>query len=420
MREHKNPKMTLPPLKAGDFYRYHTMAKPSGSQCNLDCRYCFYLHKENLLHQPKMPRMSNEVLEAHISQYIESQGGDCVTFTWQGGEPTLMGLEFFEQVVNLQAKYKKPQQRIENDIQTNGVLLDDKWCHFLKKNNFFVGISIDGPAELHDHYRISKGGKPTHERVMRAVDLLHRHEIIFNALCVVNDRNVREPLQVYRYLKQHVRPRVIQFIPGIEPKGFASSAPWYWNWDKLPKLGDATTNPDHPDSIVEAWSVGGEAWGIFLNTIWDEWLEQDYGEVFVDQFENVISMLLGYGSQKCVTSQYCGKGLALEYNGDLFSCDHFVYPEYKLGNILEHHEADLIFSERQVNFGFSKSAALPKYCQTCQYLQLCWGECPRGRFIKTPTGEKGLNYLCLGLKHFYGHVLASTERLQQRLQLPPQ
>ncbi|XZG69190.1 anaerobic sulfatase maturase [Chitinibacteraceae bacterium HSL-7] len=410
-----SPELKLPKLPDGGEYRFHTMVKPSGAQCNLDCSYCFYLHKEDLLHQPKMPRMSESLLEAHIRQYIEAQTGDEVVFSWQGGEPTLMGLDFFRRVVELQARHKKPDQRIENDLQTNGTLLDDEWGAFLKEHNFLVGLSIDGPAELHDKHRYSKGGKPTYERVMAAAALLHRHQVPFSALCVVNRDNARRPIDVYRFLRDQVRPRMIQFIPGMESHDFHAVAPGHWQANTLPVLGSARAKPGAPDSVVTEWSIAPDDWGYFLNRVWDEWIKHDYGRVFIDQFENVISMMFGAGSQKCVTGQICGKALAIEHNGDLYSCDHFVYPEYKLGNIADSHQGDLAFSETQKRFAYAKSNTLPKYCQSCLYLQLCWGNCPKDRFIKTPDGEAGLHYLCSGLKAFYRKATSARGELALRL-----
>ena len=410
-----DPPLGLPSLPAGDFYRFHTMIKPSGAQCNLDCTYCFYLHKEDLLQQTKAPRMSDSLLEAHIRQYIAAQTGDEVIFTWQGGEPTLMGLDFFRRVVALQKKYQKPGQRIENDLQTNGILLDDAWCAFLKEHDFLVGLSIDGPRELHDAYRTNKSGGSTFDRVMAAVHLLHQHGIIFNALCVVNRLNARKPIDVYRFLKTEVRPRIIQFLPAIETKDFHQVAPGFWDESLLPTLGDERARPGGQDSVVTDWSVDPDDWGYFLSRVWGEWFSRDFGRVFVDQFENVISLVIGQGPQKCVNAEFCGKALALEHNGDVYSCDHFVYPEYRLGNILKTHEGDLAFSEQQKKFGFDKRDKLPDYCRQCSYLTLCWGECPKNRFLKTPEGQVGLNYLCSGLKQFYATVLASRSELLKKL-----
>ncbi|GLS05163.1 anaerobic sulfatase maturase [Chitiniphilus shinanonensis] len=409
------PRLKLPPPEGGAIYRFHTMVKPSGAQCNLDCTYCFYLHKEDLLHQPKMPRMSESLLAAHIRQYIEAHTGDRVDFSWQGGEPTLMGLDFFRRVVALQQQFKKPGQRIDNDLQTNGTLLDEEWCAFLKQHDFLVGLSIDGPAELHDLYRYSKGGKPTHERVMKAAALLHAHGVPFNALCVVNRTNARRPIDVYRFLRDQVRPRIIQFIPAVERRDFHAVAPGKWPAQELPVAQTPQARPGQPDSVVTDWSVDPEDWGYFLGRVWDEWFARDFGRVYVDQFENVVSMMFDRGSQKCVTSRYCGKALALEHNGDLYSCDHFVYPEYRLGNIADEHEGDLAFSLRQEQFARAKSDTLPRYCRACPYLQLCWGDCPKDRFLRTPDGEPGLHYLCAGLKQFYRKALAAKGQLAGRL-----
>lgn len=409
------PELKLPALPTGDVYRFHTMVKPSGSQCNLDCSYCFYLHKEDLLQQPKTPRMSDSLLEAHIRQYIEAQTGNEVIFSWQGGEPTLMGLDFFRRVVELQEQYRKDGQRIENDLQTNGILLDDEWAQFLKQHDFLVGLSIDGPAELHDRHRYSKGGKPTHERVMAAVKLLHRHQIPFSALCVVNRDNARRPIDVYRFLRDQVGARSIQFIPCVESRDFHSVAPWRWQVGTLPVLGDARARPGSTDSVVTDWTVDPDDWGYFLCRIWDDWFKHDFGRVFIDQFENVVSMMFGGGSQKCVTSRICGKALAVEHNGDLYSCDHFVYPEYRLGNILQTHEGNLAFSDTQKRFAFAKSDSLPEYCRSCRYLEFCWGNCPKDRFIRTPDGETGLQYLCVGLKRFYRKASLARSELSKRL-----
>ena len=359
--------------------------------------------------------MAESMLELHIKQYIEAQTGNEVVFSWQGGEPTLMGLEFFQRVVELQNKYKKPKQCIENDIQTNGTLLDEAWCEFLSQHNFLVGLSIDGPAELHDKHRYNKGGKPTHAKVMHAVELLHHYQIPFNALCVVNRDNAKRPNDVYRFIRDQVQPRMIQFIPGMESAQFQSTAPGHWNLDDLPILGSSAAQPGTNDAVVTDWSIVADDWGYFLSRVWGEWIKKDFGRVFVDQFENIVSMMLGYGAQKCVSGQICGKSLAIEHNGDLFSCDHFVYPEYKLGNIQEIHQGDLVFSEEQKKFAYAKSNSLPQYCRQCPYLQYCWGDCPKDRFLKTPDGEAGLHYLCSGLKRFFHTALLSKSEIMKQL-----
>lgn len=409
------PAMHLPALPQGQSYRFHTMVKPSGSQCNLDCAYCFYLHKQDLLQQDKKPRMGEAVLEQHIRQTLEANTGPSVVFSWQGGEPTLMGLDFFERVVELQARYKKPGQAIENDLQTNGILLDAPWCAFLKQHHFLVGLSIDGPAELHDVFRYTKGGTATFERVLAAVDLLHQHQIPFSALCVVNRKNARHPIDVYRFLRDRVRPRLIQFIPCVEPVDFRTVAPGQWAPITLTQGVPALPRPTDAGVGVTDWSVLAEDWGYFLNRVWDEWLRRDFGRVFVDQFENVVSQLFGYGAQKCVSAEICGKAVALEHNGDLYSCDHYVYPEYKLGNILQQHAGDLAFSPRQQAFGYAKKTSLSTYCKGCSALALCWGDCPKHRFTPTPDGEPGLSYLCQGLKLFYAKVMTARPELARRM-----
>jgi uncharacterized protein len=412
------PELTLPALPTGQSYRYHTMVKPSGSQCNLDCAYCFYLHKQDLLQQDKKPRMSESVLEQHIRQTLEANTGPSVVFSWQGGEPTLMGLDFFERVMALQARYKKPGQAIENDLQTNGILLDAQWCAFLKQHGFLVGLSIDGPADLHDVFRYTKGGSATFERVLAAVDLLHAYRVPFSALCVVNRKNARRPIDVYRFLRDRVRPRLIQFIPCVEPVDFRTVAPGQRAPVVLMRGALAQKQAVDMSGKVTDWSVLPEDWGYFLNRVWDEWLRVDYGRVFVDQFENVISQMFGYGAQKCVTAEICGKAVALEHNGDLYSCDHYVYPEYKLGNILQQHAGDLAFSAQQQEFGTAKKTSLPAYCKSCSALALCWGDCPKHRFTQTPDGEAGLSYLCQGLKMFYAKVTAARPELTRRMARP--
>ena len=413
------PENDLPPqlTRSGGnrLHGFHTMVKPGGSQCNLACSYCFYLSKRELLGQPPRPRMSLELLETHIRQYLEAQPGDEVIFSWQGGEPALLGLPFFTAVVELQQRYRKPHQRVGNDLQTNGILLDEEWCAFLKQHNFLVGLSIDGPAPLHDAYRRSKGGKPTHAGVMRAVRLLREHQVKFSALCVVNRLNATRPLDVYRFLRDEVRPRIIQFIPGVEPAGFRSIAPGHWDWQAQPVVGSPQAKPGSAGSAVTEWSVDPDDWGYFLGRVWDEWFRRDFGRVFVDQFENMISLMSGYGPQKCVNEAVCGKALAIEHNSDLYSCDHFVYPEYRLGNIREVHQGDLASSGRQKSFALAKRDSLPAYCRTCPYLRLCWGECPRNRFVKTPEGEPGLNYLCPGLRKFYAKAVAARPDLAARI-----
>jgi uncharacterized protein len=395
--------------------QFHAMVKPAGSQCNLDCTYCFYLHKSDLLRQPKNPRMADDVLENHIRQYIAAQPGNVVLFSWQGGEPTLAGLDFFRRVVELQARYKKPWQRIENDLQTNGILLDDDWGKFLRQNHFLVGLSLDGPRRLHDRYRVTKGGKSTHEQVMAAARRLKQHGVPFNVLCVVNRENARYPLDVYRFLSRETAAQKIQFIPGIEPRDFRNVAPQHWPAETMPSVGTPAARPGNPDSVVTDWSVDPEDWGRFLCRIWDDWFQRDYGKVFVDLFEGAIAQHLGLPAQRCVNAETCGQALAIEHDGTVYSCDHYVYPEYQLGNLATDTWAELANGPRQTAFGNAKRDTLPDYCRQCAFLNFCWGECPRSRFVRTPDGAPGLHYLCPGLKHFYAHIQKDLPEIARRI-----
>jgi uncharacterized protein len=349
-----NDPLSPPPIYPGTRPRFHAMVKPTGALCNLDCAYCYYLHKEALLGSTSQFRISEETLETHIRQYIESQRGDEVVFSWQGGEPTLLGVGFFQKVVGLERKYQRPGQRIENDLQTNGTLLDDEWCAFLRDNKFLVGLSIDGPQELHDKFRVKKGGQSTFDKVFAVGQRLQRHKVPFNTLTVVNRVNAKKPLDVYRFLSRELRPRQLQFIPCVEPKVFHSVAPQKWDWATLPMQGSSAAHPGNPDSAVTDWSVDPDDWGYFLCKVWEDWLRRDYGKVHVNLFETAVAQWMGLDSQLCVFGEFCGKGVALEHDGSVYACDHYVYPEYKLGNIGEKHISRMIFSDEQKKFGFAK------------------------------------------------------------------
>lgn len=383
--------------------RFHVMTKIGGSRCNIDCQYCFYLHKEGLLHQPKQPKMDDATLENFIRSYIQHQDGSEIIFSWQGGEPTLLGVDYFRKIVLLQKKHQPAGVNIENDLQTNGILINDEWCQFLKENNFLVGLSIDGPAFLHDKYRVTRSGKPTHHLVMQAANLFKQYGVRFNALTVVNRHNAQHPLAVYQFLSQELGATYIQFIPCVEPNDFKTTAPQFWDGSMAPRLGEAMAKPGHPMSVVTDWSVNSDDWGQFLIAIFEYWINNDLGRVLVNYFETAVAQTMGKPSQLCVTSEICGKGLALEHNGDVYSCDHYVYPEYHLGNVNKNELKHLAFSIRQHAFGISKRDSLPEYCRQCQHLKLCWGECPKHRLIKSPDGEEGLSYLCSGFKAFYDY-----------------
>lgn len=398
---------------------FHAMAKPVGSTCNLDCAYCYYLSKETLPGGPATGRMSDELLERFIQQYIADMSGPEVIFSWQGGEPTLLGVEFFRKVVEFQTKHARPGQKIQNDLQTNGTLLDDHWCEFLKEHRFLVGLSIDGPREIHDHYRVTKGGKPTFDKVFAAAKLLQRHGVPFNTLTCVHRFNGRKPLDVYRFLRQELDSTYIQFIPIVEFKDFMRVAPQKWDAAALPKDGDPEALPGHPNSIVTDWSVDPDDWGYFLCRVFDRWVDRDLGRVMVNHFETLVAQHMGLPSQMCIYSRNCGRAVAVEHDGSVFSCDHYVYPEYRLGNLKTASLGDFVFSETQKKFGAAKSESLPRYCRECAYLTDCWGECPRNRMIRTPDGEPGLNYLCRGFKKFFAHAIPEIERIVAQIQKNP-
>jgi uncharacterized protein len=361
---------------------FHVMAKPTGSACNLQCDYCFFLKKEQLYPGSDF-RMPDDVHEAYISQLLEAHQTPEVTIAWQGGEPTLMGLDFFRRSIELQKKYQKPATRIENTFQTNGILLNDEWCRFFHDNNFLIGLSLDGPQELHDFYRKDKGGRGTFDRVMKAARLLQKHQVEFNILCAVNAKNADYPLEVYRFFRDDLGTSYIQFIPVVErdnESGFQE--------------GSKATNR----------SVGSHQWGRFLIEIFDEWVKRDVGQTFVLNFDGALAGWLDRAGTVCIFAPACGQGTALEHNGDLYSCDHFVEPNYLLGNILKTPLIELVASDQQRKFGQDKRDTLPHYCLKCEFIHICNGECPKNRFIETPDGEAGLNYLCAGYKAFFEHA----------------
>jgi uncharacterized protein len=376
---------------------FHVMTKPIGPICNLDCRYCFYLEKEKLFPQGENFRMSDRVLEEYIRQYIEAQSAPEVSFAWQGGEPTLLGVDFFRKVVALQKKYANGKQ-ITNALQTNGTMLDDQWCSFFTENKFLIGISIDGPRDLHDRYRVDKQQHPTFDRVMRGLEFLKKHKSEFNTLTVVNRANSQQPWEVYRFLKQ-IGSGFIQFIPLIERKANEGAKTMGLDFAEPPLPGQ-----EGEDSPVTTWSVESKQYGEFLVAIFDEWVKQDVGKVFVQLFDVALGNWMGLGSSLCVFAERCGAAMALEHNGDLYSCDHYVYPQFKLGNLLNHSLGEMVSSAAQRKFGNDKFDTLPKYCRDCEVRFACNGECPKHRFLSTPDGEAGLNYLCAGYKRFFNHV----------------
>jgi uncharacterized protein len=361
---------------------FHIMAKPSGSACNLRCDYCFFLKKEKLYPGSSF-RMPDEVHEAYIRQLLEAHQVPQVTVAWQGGEPTLMGLDFFRRSVELQKKYRKPGTRLENTFQTNGILLNDEWCRFFRENNFLVGLSLDGPQKLHDLYRKDMGGQGTFERVLKAARLLQQHRVEFNILCTVNSKNADHPLEVYRFFRDELGAHYIQFIPIVERDNETG-------YQEGGRVTDRSVQPDQ--------------FGRFLIAIFDEWVRKDVGNTFVLNFDGALAGWLGMVGTVCIFGPTCGLGMALEHNGDLYSCDHFVEPNHYLGNILKTPMVGLVSSEKQRRFGQDKKDSLPRYCGECEFLHICNGECPKNRFVETPDGEPGLNYLCAGYKAFFKHA----------------
>jgi uncharacterized protein len=406
-----NPNPTLAIPRA-----FHVMTKPIGPLCNLDCKYCFYLEKEKLFPANENFKMSDEVLETYIRQYIEQQNVPEVSFAWQGGEPTLLGVNFFRKVVALQKKYANAKS-ISNAFQTNGTLLDDEWGGFLAESGFLVGLSIDGPAKLHDAYRVDKKGGATYERVIAGLRVLKKHKVEFNTLTVVNRVNSQKPLEVYRFLRD-IGSGFIQFIPLVERLADAEAK----------KLGLDLATPPRADEEgqkrmpVTDWSVEPKQYGEFLCTIFDEWVRRDVGRTFVQIFDVTLGNTLAtlgsphsQGGGLCVFSEKCGTALAMEHNGDVYACDHYVYPQFKLGNVLNHSLGEMVASDFQRKFGHDKSDTLPRYCRECDVRGLCHGECPKHRFIRTPDGDPGLNYLCRAYKHFFTHTAPAMRRMGQLL-----
>ncbi len=389
-----------PPARDG----FHLMAKPAGPACNLHCTYCFYCEKKALLPTHSPSRMSNEVLEAYTRQYIQSQPGASVTFEWQGGEPALVGIEFFRRALELQKKYSQGR-KVTNSLQTNGTLLDDNWCEFLARNNFLVGLSLDGPEPVHDAYRVDREGRGTSDRVLKALRTMQTHGVQVNVLVAVNNKNSTQPVEVYRFLRQQ-GVVFMQFIPIVEreadPEATALGLPL--------ALPPSLKRAEH-SATVTSWSVEPGQYGGFLTRIFDEWIRNDVGKVFVMNFEWTLAAWARVRPAVCYLAPRCGRNLIMESNGDVFSCDHFVYPAYRLGNILEDGLANLVDSNQQLAFGAAKETALPKDCRECDVLFACRGACPKHRFLKSSDGEPGLNYLCPGLKEFLHHVSPRMERM---------
>ena len=389
--------------------QFQVMAKPSGAACNLSCTYCFYTEKRYLYDGTASSLMPADVLESYIRQSIECQESPEFQFAWQGGEPTLLGVDYFKQVVALQEKYAAGK-KVTNTLQTNGTLLTDDWCRFLKEHDFLVGLSIDGPREFHDRYRIKKDEQSTFDAVIAGLERLRKHQVSYNTLTVVNDHNSRQPSEVYRFLKR-IGDGHMQFIPAVERFPNESHSGQMQNLAMPPYNGQVDGN-----TRLTPWSVTPQGLANFYVSIFDEWVRNDVGRVFVQFFEVALGNWLGAGSGLCQFSPKCGMAGALENNGDLYSCDHYVYPEHKLGNILETSLVDLMSSEQQQQFGSAKLESLPECCKTCEVRPACHGDCPKHRFIETPNGGPGVSYLCKAYKEIFSHMAPYLEVLAELVQ----
>ena len=385
----------------------YVMLKPAGAHCNLACKYCYYLEKNKLYPTAQRHLMSDEMLEQFTREYIEAQTMSQVLFTWHGGEPLLRSIDFYRKALSLQQKYARGR-RIDNVIQTNGTLLTDEWCEFFAQNHWLVGISIDGQQPDHDHYRLTAAGKPSWKKVMQGIKLLKKHGVEWNAMAVVNAYNVNHPLEFYRFFKEN-GCQFLQFTPIVE------RLTRHEDGRTLASLADKNEIP-----LSEA-SVTPEQWGYFLSAIFDEWVRKDVGKIFVEVFDCTLANWMGISPGICAYSKECGHAGVMEHNGDVYSCDHFVFPEYKLGNIRDQSLIDMLYGELQQEFSRLKHSSLPRQCKECDMEFACHGECPKNRFMKDKYGDSGLNYLCLGYYHYYQHVAPYMDYMKQELmaQRPP-
>jgi uncharacterized protein len=401
----------MPALKAD--HPFQVLAKPMGPACNLECAYCYYLEKKALYPHTPSFRMSNEIMEQYIRMYIEDQppGTRNLVFMWQGGEPTLMGIEFFKQALAVEKKYAREGMTTANAIQTNGTLLDDEWGRFLHQENFLVGLSIDGPDKIHNRYRSFSGGKNSFDDVMRGIDTCHKHKIEFNTLTVVHNDNSKYPREIYDFLKE-IGSTFLQFIPIVEhtrgriqPERLGDTFQAYREFKMEPgvKMGSRSVRPDD--------------WGLFLNKVFDRWMEkEDIGKVYIQYFDLMLGLVLGYPASLCTHARVCGNEPVIEHNGDIYNCDHFVNKDHYLGNIKSARLAQII-SQKQRDFGTKKYKELPGVCNRCAFLQYCYGACPKDRIALTQDGKPGLQYLCPGYKMFYQHTLPYLDKMAQCIRM---
>ena len=379
----------------------YVMTKPAGASCNLACEYCYYLEKLQLYRHDARHVMSDEMLERFVKQYIESQTMQQVLFCWHGGETLMRPLSFYEKVVRLQRQYAQGRQ-IDNVIQTNGTMIDDRWAQFFHDQGWLVGVSIDGPEEFHDEYRRNKTGRPSWRQVMKGINCLNKHQVEWNAMAVVNDFNADYPLDFYQFFKD-IGCHYLQFTPIVE------------RISTHPDGRHLASMADDAQAELADFSVTPEQWGHFLCTVFDQWVRNDVGSTFVQLFDTTLANWMGMDGSLCTMARECGHAGVMEYNGDVYSCDHFVFPEYKLGNICDNTLTEMMYSERQRAFGQNKYRSLPQQCKSCQYLFACHGECPKNRFSETAQGEPGLNYLCQGYYRFFEHVAPYMDFMKREL-----
>jgi uncharacterized protein len=382
----------------------YVMAKPNGSSCNLNCSYCYYLEKARLYENRKNLQMSDEILEKYIESYIQAQPVPEVLFTWHGGETLLRDISFYRRALTFQKKYGRGRN-IDNSLQTNGTLLTDEWCKFFKDNNFLIGISIDGPEHCHDHYRRNKAGKDTFKQVMRGIELLKKHQVEFNTLSVINDHNVNYPLEIYNFFKD-IGATYMQFTPIVEKITQSRT-------DGLSLLPPDSVGS--ADAVLAPWTVNAKKFGEFYITIFDEWVKKDVGKYYIQLFDATLAGTVGAIPGVCIFGETCGHATVMEFNGDIYACDHYVFPEYKIGNIKTHTIYEMVFSQKQLRFGADKRDTLPTQCRQCEFKKLCNGECPKNRIIKTSIGESGLNYLCEGYYAFWKHSQPYMEFMANEL-----
>ncbi|MDR0713004.1 MAG: anaerobic sulfatase-maturation protein [Bacteroidales bacterium] len=379
------------------------MAKPVGPVCNLNCSYCYYLEKDKLYGKTSRFKMDEKLLEKFISEYIAAQNVPVIQFIWHGGEPAMLGMDYFRTVLKLQAQHHRGKS-IENVLQTNGTLLNDEWCRFFAAHHFLIGISIDGPEHIHDRYRTDKAGKPTFARVMKGLELLIKHKVEFNTMSVVNDYNAQYPLETYRFLKS-TGSKYMQFSPVVERIA----------GHLLPEALHLLAGSDATPGSLAPWSVKAPDYGKFLCGVFDDWVLNDVGSCFVPTFDSILANWTGNMTSICVHAETCGHAGAIEHNGDVYACDHYVFPEYRLGNIRNEALVAMMYSPQQLRFGRDKRDALPQQCKNCEFLFACNGECPKNRIIQTTTGEPGLNYLCEGLQYFFRHVSPYMDFMAEEL-----